>query len=190
MPVDKRKPGKKPENTPEEVISQRRRRLADIEEIKSFFGRLVFFAVFIWVLFFRIFGLKSMPNDDMSPRLSAGDLMLYYRLQTRWRADDIVIFQKDGKQYTGRLIAMGGDKVDISEDGVIRINDSAVGESEIFYTTKPYDNGISFPVQLGQDQFFILCDYREGAADSREFGPVNRNEIMGKVITVIRRSDL
>ena len=38
--------------------------------------------------------------------------------------------------------------------------------------------------------FFVLCDYREGARDSRWFGPVRQSEVKGKVITVVRRSGL
>ena len=41
-----------------------------------------------------------------------------------------------------------------------------------------------------KDEFFVLCDYREGARDSRYFGPVSEGEIKGKVITVVRRSGL
>ena len=43
---------------------------------------------------------------------------------------------------------------------------------------------------LAEDEFFVLCDYREGARDSRYFGPVSEDEIKGKVITVVRRSGL
>ena len=40
------------------------------------------------------------------------------------------------------------------------------------------------------DEVFVLCDYREGAKDSRYFGPVSKSEIKGKVITIVRRSNL
>ena len=43
---------------------------------------------------------------------------------------------------------------------------------------------------LAENEFFVLCDYREGAKDSRYFGPVSAGEIKGKVITVLRRSGL
>ena len=46
------------------------------------------------------------------------------------------------------------------------------------------------PLTLADDEYFILCDYREGAKDSRYFGPICGNEIKGKVITLIRRSGI
>lgn len=126
----------------------------------------------------------------MSPRLSGGDLMLYYRLQNKWYTDDVVVFEKDGTRYTGRIVATGGDTVDIPDEGGLTINDSTVLEPDIFYVTKKYEAGIDFPVTLEKDEFFILCDYREGAKDSRFFGPVKASELKGKVITVMRRTDI
>ena len=63
-------------------------------------------------------------------------------------------------------------------------------ETDIFYSTPRYESDVVYPVELAEDEFFILCDYREGARDSRYFGPVEKTEIQGKVITVIRRSEL
>ena len=147
-------------------------------------------AAFLYILFGRIFGLALVDNNDMSPRLSGGDLMLYYRLQNKWYTDDVVVFEKDGTRYTGRIVATGGDTVDIPDEGGLTINDSTVLEPDIFYVTKKYEAGIDFPVTLEKDEFFILCDYREGAKDSRFFGPVKASELKGKVITVMRRTDI
>ena len=131
-----------------------------------------------------------MRNDDMSPRLSAGDLMLYYRLEHTWHLQDVIVFQKDGVEYTGRIVARGGDTVEITEEASLKINNSVVIESDIYYQTPRYDDRVTYPLQLKQNQVFVLCDYREGAKDSRYFGAVNLSEIKGKVITVIRRSGL
>ena len=176
--------------TPEEVVRKRRQRLAAQEDIFSFLSRLVFMAVLLWVLFGLVFGITSMKNDDMSPRISAGDLMLYYRLEDNWHTDDVVVFEKDGVQYTGRIVAQGGDTVEITEDARLKINGSSVAETNIYYETPRYEDYVNYPVTLKNNEFFILCDYRQGAKDSRYFGPVMSNELKGKVITVIRRSGL
>ena len=49
---------------------------------------------------------------------------------------------------------------------------------------------MTYPVTLADGEYFVLCDYREGAKDSRYYGPVRRSELKGKVITVLRRSNL
>jgi signal peptidase I len=90
----------------------------------------------------------------------------------------------------GRIVAKGGDEVEITEDSRLRVNNSTVNESDIFYSTPRYGDEVAYPMTLEEDQFFILCDYRDGARDSRFFGAVDQSEIKGKVITVIRRSSL
>ena len=176
--------------TPEEVILTRRRSLANQEEVISFFMRFAFLVVLLWILFGMVFGLAVMRDDDMSPRISAGDLMLFYRLEDTLRAEDVIIFEKEGRQYTGRIVAVGGDTVEVTEDARLMINGSYVAESNIYYSTPRYESEVAYPVTLGEGQVFVLCDYREGARDSRYFGPVEKTEIQGKVITVIRRSEL
>lgn len=181
--------GKQPE-TPEQVIAARRRRAADRETVKSFFSRLLLMAFLLWLIFELIFGITPMANDDMSPRISAGDLMLYYRLEKSYYSGDVVILKKDGRQYTARIVAKGGDKVEITKESELKVNGSTVIENDIYFKTPQYDSGVTYPVTLGEDEYFLLCDYREGAKDSRYYGAVSSEEIKGKVITVLRRSNL
>lgn len=176
--------------TPEQVISNRRHRLAAREEVISFISNLIWMVVLLMVVFGLLFGITPMKSNDMAPRISSGDLMLYYRLEKNLRPQDIVIFEKNGRQYTGRIVAKGGDIVEITEDSQLKINNSTVVESNIFYTTPRYGEEISYPVQLKEEQYFILSDYRIGAKDSRYFGPVERREMKGKVLAVLRRSGL
>lgn len=176
--------------TPEQVIHSRLRRLANREDIWSFFSKLIMMVLLLWILFGVLFGITPMQNNDMSPRISAGDLLLYYRLEDTFRTNDVVVFEKEGREYTGRIIGKGGESVEITEDSRVRVNGSVLVETDIFYSTPPYGDSVTYPVNLAEDEFFILCDYREGARDSRYFGAVKRSEIKGKVITILRRSNL
>ena len=175
---------------PEEIILARRIELAHKAEIASFFIRLIVVIPVLIVIFGCIYGITPMRNDDMKPRISAGDLMLYYRMEDNPAAQDVIIFEKDGVQYAGRVIGKAGDKIEITKDAALKINDSIVVEADIFYTTPLYESPVQYPMMLGENQFFVLCDYRQGAKDSRYFGVVELSEIKGKVITVIRRSGL
>lgn len=176
--------------TPEQVIAYRRRNLADQAEVRSFAQRLVLLILLFGILFGFVFGIKPMPNADMSPRISAGDLMLFFRLDNDFHNGDVVIVKKNGSWYTSRIVAQGGDTVEITDDAKLKVNGSIVIESDIYYTTPQYESDVAYPLVLAEDEFFLLCDYREGAKDSRYFGAVNRSEIKGKVITVVRRSGL
>ena len=79
-------------------------------EIILFFTRLLMLAVMLAVLFGVIFGMTSAKNQDMSPKICAGDLLLYYRLERKYSDRDVVVFQKEGfhrirqlaSQWSGR----------------------------------------------------------------------------------------
>lgn len=176
--------------TPEQVIRQKLHQAAGREEITSFITKLIAMAAILVAMFGFIFGITPMKNNDMAPKLSSGDLILYYRLDREFRAQDVVIFHKDGRQYVGRVAAKGGDSVEITEDSHLTINGSTVVETDIFYSTPRYGDEVTYPVELKDNQYFILCDYRNGAKDSRYFGPVEAVEIKGKALAVLRRSGL
>lgn len=159
-------------------------------EVRLFLTRLTAMVLLMWVLFGLIFGIFPMKNEDMMPRISSGDLLLYYRLQQSFVSGDVIVLQKDGKRYVGRVAAHGGDTVEITEDAQLSVNGSTVIENDIYYSTPRYESGIVYPVTLEEDEVFVLSDYREGAKDSRYFGPVSKSEIKGKVITIVRRSNL
>lgn len=161
-----------------------------MSEVRVLFLRFVMLAAMLFLIFGVVFGVTPMKNQDMSPRISAGDLLLYYRLGRRYENQDVVVFRKKDDKYVGRVVAKGGDTVVITGAKELKVNGSLVSEMEIFYETPPYEEGIKYPLTLEKDQYFVLGDYREGAKDSRYLGAVNGKEIKGQVITVIRRSGL
>ena len=107
-------------------------------EIILFFTRLLMLAVMLAVLFGVIFGMTSAKNQDMSPKIGAGDLLLYYRLERKYSDRDVVVFQKEGTLYTGRIVAREKDKVEITDKNELKINGSIVNEPDIFYKTPAY----------------------------------------------------
>lgn len=176
--------------TPEEENGGKNQKRAVLRELRSFFVRLFLLCV-VGLLFFKvIFGIRPMKNDDMAPRISAGDLVLFFRLEDTIYNNDVIVFKKADNWYVARVVAHGGDSVEITEDAALKINGHIVIESNIYYTTPQYVSEVTYPVQLKDDEYFVLCDYREGGKDSRYFGPVQTDEIKGKVMTVIRRSGL
>ena len=158
--------------------------------LRNFLVRLFLLITVIGILFGVVFGLTPMANADMQPAVCAGDLMLYYRLDKNLKSDDVVVFQKEGIQYTGRIVAVPGDVVEITDESELMVNKNTVMEDNIFYTTPAYDSEVEYPLALKEDQYFILCDNRERAKDSRSFGVVDTTEIKGKVITIVRRSGI
>ena len=63
-------------------------------------------------------------------------------------------------------------------------------DDDIFYDTPQYESDTVYPLTLNSGEYFILGDQRGNAKDSRYFGAVKDKEIKGRVITVLRRSDI
>ena len=154
------------------------RRVADVQRFLLFALVLV---LVIWGLFGLALGIMVAPNNDMYPRIDAGDLIL---------AHEVAVYESDGKELIGRIIAASGDVVDINDEGEIFVNGNYTVERGIFYDTPKYEGGIDLPVTLGPDEYFILADSRQGGMDSRYLGPIAKDEIKGTVITVIRRNNI
>jgi signal peptidase I len=126
----------------------------------------------------------------MFPRISNGDLILYYRLEQNYTTDDVVAYEVDGDKYIGRIVAQGGDVIGVDDDGYLTVNGHTLDEDKIFYPTTVLTGELSYPYTVEQGSYFVLCDYRTATSDSRYFGAIARSDIDGKVISLIRRRDL
>ena len=92
--------------------------------------------------------------------------------------------------FVCRVVAVAGDVVEITDDEQLKINGHNMIEQNIFYPTARYEGFTEYPLTLGEGQCFVLADWRIGGSDSRYFGPVEKSEILGTVITVVRRNGL
>ena len=98
--------------------------------------------------------------------------------------------EPDKTLFICRVVAGPGDVVEISEGDRLIVNGNSMIESGIFYQTPPYVGFVTYPLTLGEGEYFVLADYRNGGADSRFFGAVRRDEILGTVISILRRNNL
>jgi len=134
-----------------------------------------------------VFGVIRYGEPAMAPAIKDGDLVVYSRfVQNGYQARDAIVLKADGQWQVRRVIATAGDRVDITEDGLL-INGALQQEPEIFQKTERYRDGGEFPLVVPEGQVFVLGDSRDGAADSRIYGCVKTDETLGKVMTVIRR---
>lgn len=151
-------------------------------------GRIAFIALVTWLLFTQVFLLMQNRGTDMFPNIKDGDLIMGFRLQSDYEQDDPVVYLRDGQHRVGRIVAAAGDNVDMTEDGVLRVN-GTVQAGEIMYPTYPRDT-VQFPYTVPEGSVFILADYRTQAEDSRDFGAVALDDVEARVITILRRRGL
>ena len=161
------------------------------KNLQRFLIYLAVFLVILWVMFFKIIGITHMPSEDMEPRIDAGDLVLFYRLARKPQFQDVIVFEKvvDGKKtlMVGRVMAVPGDTVEISAGNSVIVNGNVLVEPKIYSMTPKREDKVTYPLTLGEKQYFVLVDNRLQGMDSRYFGPVTKDEILGTIITIVRR---
>ena len=138
------------------------------------------------IIFTFILNISIHSGNSMYPAIRDGDLLVTFKLGEPVR-NDVVVYEINGIKKTGRVIAVGGDTVEITEDGMLLINSIQTSE-EIFYATfVSQESGIQYPYYVEEGTCFILNDFRSDAGDSREYGNIQLGDITGPVIFVIRR---
>ncbi|MBE7718741.1 MAG: signal peptidase I [Lacrimispora celerecrescens] len=136
-----------------------------------------------------MFGLCRNVDASMTPAVKDGDLVIFYRLDKNYVADDTLVLEFEGKKQVRRVIATAGDIVDITEEGLF-INGALQQETKIYVPTQRYEVGAEFPLTVREGQVFVLGDSRVNATDSRIYGAVDFKDTLGKVITILRRRDI
>jgi len=136
-----------------------------------------------------LFGAARNTDLGMAPAVKSGDLIFYFRLDKQYAASDVAAVKIAGSFQSRRVVAVGGDKVDLTAEGLL-VNGYLQQEADIVGETLPYTDGITFPIVLEEDQVFLLGDNREYAADSRLYGAVNVEDTLGKVVLILRRRNM
>lgn len=180
----------------QQLFKKIKRSEKSVKDYQFFILKLAGFLLVLWVLFFLLIGIMRVPGADMYPRLDSGDMILFYRLDKDVRAQDVIVVEKEVPTLQGeqlmvlRVVAVAGDTVEISDGDRLVVNGNTILETNIFYPTPRYEGFTEYPLTLGEGECFVLADSRNGGMDSRFFGPVTRDEILGTVITVVRRNNL
>lgn len=158
------------------------------KDVLSLLIKIGLLGIFFLALFTFVFGIFRNQDAAMYPAVKDGDLVIWYRMEKEYIAGDLAVTDYQGKRQVRRVVAVSGDTVDITEEGLL-INGSPQQEPEIFQDTNRYEEGIDFPVTLQEGEIFVLGDARENAADSRIYGPVKKEDTLGKVMILIRRRE-
>lgn len=174
------------ERTKDREPEARREETTLLQDILYLLFKILGIAVALLLIFTFLFGIFPYQDVDMKPSIKDGDLVLFYRLDKNYVANDTIVLEYQGNRQVRRVVAVAGDVVDISDDGLM-VNGAVQQETGIYEDTVRYAEGIEFPVTVGKGQVLVLGDSRLTATDSRIYGPVEVKDTLGKVMTLIRR---
>jgi signal peptidase I len=136
---------------------------------------------------------NSVIGDSMIPNLHGNDQLLVEKVSKFFHGigygDIITISTSDLKEHEGgpniikRVIGLPGDTIEIRDESVWR-NGQKIDESAYLPAgTKTEPRSVAnIRVTLGDNEYYVMGDNREVSLDSRIFGPVPLEGIIGKVL--------
>lgn len=168
-------------------------------------GRILFWAIFaaaaacfvaasLWGMqTVRVF---SVPTSSMEPTVQPGDRVLA-GLGSAVRRGDLIILRlppgfsakvTTGGDYIKRVIGLPGDRVACCDSRKrVTVNGKPLNETYLSPANLPSE--APFSVTLGKGQLWVLGDARSLAIDSRIWGPVPENDVVGRIeVTIDGRS--
>ncbi len=149
------------------------------------------FLVILVIAFALVFGVVRpfiveafwIPSESMVPTLEVGDRVLVNKFIYRFTEPargDVVVFRSvegNGEDLIKRVVGLPGDTIAV-RDGTLFVNGEAQKEP---YTNKAVpDNSFYAPTQVPNGNVFVMGDNRTNSADSRVFGPLPKENILGE----------
>ena len=131
-------------------------------------------AITACVLFAVNFRVTFVDGQSMEPTLKSHQLVLVKRTAASIQRDDIIVFRVDETVYIKRVVAVAGDTV--------QLKDSRVYINHVYLSPYTCDADIAAAYNLEADHYFVLGDNDGASIDSRDFGIISKEHIIGKVI--------
>ena len=137
------------------------------------------------------------PSGSMEDALYAGDFVLVYKLAYQLgeepKQDEVAVFHyplNPSKTYIKRIVALPGQTVQIIDKQVYINGRPWVDPLTVKHKDKQVypsvlSNRDNFgPLQIPPDQYFVLGDNRDDSQDSRVWGFVEKEHLVGKALFV------
>ena len=131
------------------------------------------------------------PSNSMAPTLEVGDRLMVYKLAFRvGQVDrgDLVVFNRPPsiensqlKDFVKRVVALSGEQIQ-AINGVVYVDNLPLPEEYLSENSLTADFD---PIDVPKDHIFVMGDNRSNSRDSRSFGPINVDLLVGEVFVRI-----
>src|SRR4030043_174613 len=163
--------------------------------VKKFFSfvweilKIVIIALVIVVpIRYFLFQPFFVKGQSMEPNFENGDYLIVDEISYRFREPqrgEVVVFKYPrnlSQRYIKRIIGLPGEKIEIKDGKILIFNANgiqALDESNYLpiYIVTP---GV-IQTSLAENEYFVLGDNRPSSSDSRYWGPLPREDIIGRV---------
>lgn len=127
-------------------------------------------------------------GDSMRESLHDGDNLIVDKISYKFREPrryEIIVFPykyQENTFYIKRIIGLPGETVQV-KDGEVYINGELLGEEYGLEKIEKGKEGLAIdPIQLGEDEYFVMGDNRNHSSDSRDpsVGVLTRDDLIGR----------
>lgn len=150
---------------------------------------MILCAVVAIILRAFIFIPMEVSGNSMAPTINEKDFIVTEDFSKIKRFDVIVFTSPDGNTYVKRVIGLPGDRVEYKKDqllinGVKKdepfLKNIKKKENEYVFTTDLDSKELIGMTKIPKNQYFVLGDNRRLSKDSRSFGTISEQAILGK----------
>lgn len=149
--------------------------------LKSTFSTVLVVAALAVLAAAMFLPVLRVTGTAMQPSFEPGDILVAWKV-TDFEPGDVCCFYYNNKVIIKRVIAVGGDIVEMDDDGRVYVNNMMLEEPYV----RTYAYGLcdlEFPYEVPLDSVFVMGDSRSSSVDSRseEFGCIQTTAILGKI---------
>jgi signal peptidase I len=130
-------------------------------------------------------GTYHMDGPSMLPTLRSGQVLAVQPYEAAQpRRGDVIVFKwprDTSEDFVKRVIGLPGETIRVDADGAVYINGTRLNEPYLSSATNPFQPNTWV---LGNNQYFVMGDNRADSSDSRDWGPILRSAIIGRVTVV------
>lgn len=145
----------------------------------------VVLAVVLFLIINTVSARIRVDGQSMEPSFHSGNFVIVNRLAYRfgdYHRGDVIVFpspNSDGEDLIKRVIGLPGERIRIS-NGQVFVNDRLL--SEPYILSAP--SGDRREITLSQNSLYVMGDNRNNSSDSRTWGPLDIEKVLGKAIFV------
>lgn len=145
-------------------------------------------AIFV-IIYLFLFQPHQVRGNSMYPNFHDADYLLTDKISYRLsqpKKGDVVIFvapKNEEYDYIKRVVALPGEKVSINDADQVLVDNQIVDEPFLPEDIKTYGGNfleIGKTITVPEDQYFVLGDNRSHSSDSRDWGFVPKENLVGK----------
>lgn len=161
-------------------------------KVGAFLWDIVETVVFALAIFVIVYLFLAQPHQvsgsSMFPNFIDKEYLLTNKVVYRFKdpqRGDVIIFKAPppiNKDLIKRVIGLPNDTVKV-ENGKIFVNDKQLPENYLPQGTNSQEGSVLHngkKITVPKDSYIVMGDNRQASYDSRDFGPIKRNSIVGK----------